>query len=127
MTYKLQIRHLQKVDRRSKLLELETSIRSYPPLFTNTRKYVRAWLIKGNNIELFLFSCLITGIKKERLARWVVKKVKKMQDLSHALNVERTEDGFALNTISDPFAVAVSECAQQLYKTVNALARGETT
>jgi plasmid rolling circle replication initiator protein Rep len=78
-------------------------------------------------MELFPVSCFITGIKKEPLARWVVKKVKKVQDLSHALNVERTEDGFELNTTSDRFAVAVSECAQYLSRTVNALARGSTT
>jgi hypothetical protein len=117
---------LAEVSRRSKLLEFERTIRGCPPLLNSERKYIGMWPVIGTDLELLVFSDLliITGTKKEGLARRVVTEVRKCQDLSQVLAVEKTADGFSLKTTGERFTVAVSERAQQLYETVNGLVAG---
>jgi hypothetical protein len=117
---------LAEVSRRAKLLELEKTIRGCPKLLNNTRKYIGVWPVKGNDLELLVFSDLliITGTKKEGLARRVVKEARKVQELSQALSVEKTDEGLMLKTTGEKFAVDVSERAQQLFDTVDALIAG---
>lgn len=107
---------VKEANRRSKLLDIEKSIRNCPSLLTEHRKFVGTYTLKGQGVELVLFNdlILITKSKTEGLMRRKVKDVKQTQDLTEVSTVIKEGTLIRLKTLSNDFVIEAVEPVQYL-------------
>ena len=113
---------VREVNRRSKLLEIETSIRDCPKLMDEERRYIDTWTLKGQGMELILFSDLVLIIrnKTEGIMRRKVKEFVEMQDLNDVNSVVKTDAGVDLKTSDKDFHIELTERVQDLVQAIEA-------
>lgn len=113
---------VREVNRRSKLLEIETSIRDCPKLLDDERRFIATWPLRGQGMELFLFTDLVLVVKNktEGIMRRKIKEFVEMQDLNEVNSVVKTDTGVDLKTSDKDFHVEPTERVQDLVQAIEA-------
>ncbi|OHS99121.1 hypothetical protein TRFO_34523 [Tritrichomonas foetus] len=106
--------------RRSKLHELEKSIRKCPPLVDDKRRIISRFEPTEDRTDLYLLSdmILITKEKTETLSRRVYTEIKKIVDLNKVVKAETAKNGVNLKTTGADYLIEITMRAKDLKEAI---------